>query len=198
MRLKRVPYDEGDAPHVPPPSPFAPDPFEQGKERTEYPGGARSSILASSPAGCSQVSVSSMLSRLLFWMKVDISDLLQEVPTDLALKRQTRSVFPAKEEPRGMWSSCLWGGRSGALSEEAVRPSRSLSGEAGGTYGSGVREESWTEMVSLARQADDRGLESWKSITKTDDHFDLPLLILTPSSRSAWLSGHVSRNAEMW
>ena len=61
MRLKRVPYDEGDAP-----PPFAPDPpAERGKERTEYPGGARSAILASSPAGRSQVSVSSMMSMLL-------------------------------------------------------------------------------------------------------------------------------------
>ena len=48
-----------------PPS-FAPDPpAERGKERTEYPGGARSAILASSPAGRSQVSVSSMMSMLL-------------------------------------------------------------------------------------------------------------------------------------
>ena len=46
--------------------PFAPDPpAERGKERTEYPGGARSVILASSPAGCSQVSISSMMSTLL-------------------------------------------------------------------------------------------------------------------------------------
>ena len=34
------------------PPAFAPDPpAERGKERTEYPGGARSAILASSPAG---------------------------------------------------------------------------------------------------------------------------------------------------
>ena len=34
------------------PSPFAPDPLaERGKEKTEYPGGARSAILVSSPAG---------------------------------------------------------------------------------------------------------------------------------------------------
>ena len=32
-----------------------------------------------------------------------MSDLLLDVPTDLALKRQTiRSVFSAEEEPRGM------------------------------------------------------------------------------------------------
>ena len=41
------------------------------------------------------------------------------------------------------------------------------------------------------------GRIGWKSITKTDDHFDLPPFILLFSSRSAWLSGHVSRNAEM-
>jgi len=35
-------------------------------------------------------------------MKVDMSDLLLEMPTDLVLKRQTRSVFSAEEEPRGM------------------------------------------------------------------------------------------------
>ena len=44
------------------PPPFAPDPpAEWGKERTEYPGGARSVILASSPAGQSQVSISNMM-----------------------------------------------------------------------------------------------------------------------------------------
>ena len=41
------------------------------------------------------------------------------------------------------------------------------------------------------------GRIGWKSITKTDDHFDLPPFILPSSSRSAWLSGHVSRNAEL-
>ena len=56
MRLQRVPYDEGDAPAF-----CAGPPAERGEERTEYPGGARSSILASSPAGRSQVSVSSMV-----------------------------------------------------------------------------------------------------------------------------------------
>ena len=46
MRLKRVLCDEGDAP------PFALDPAaEQGKARTEYSGGARSVILASSGSG---------------------------------------------------------------------------------------------------------------------------------------------------
>ena len=35
-------------------------------------------------------------------MTVDMSDLLLEVPTDHTLKRQTRSVFSAEEEPRGM------------------------------------------------------------------------------------------------
>ena len=49
------------------PPPFAPDPpAERGKERTEYPGEARSAILASSPAGRSQVSVSSMMSMSLY------------------------------------------------------------------------------------------------------------------------------------
>ena len=48
------------------PPPFAPDPpAEWGKERTEYRGRARSTILASSPAGRSQVSVSSMMLMLL-------------------------------------------------------------------------------------------------------------------------------------
>ena len=85
------------------PLPFVPDPpAKQGKERTEFPGGARSTILALSPAGCSQVSVSSMMLMLMSSMKVDMSDLLLEVPTDLALKRQTRSVFSAEEELRGM------------------------------------------------------------------------------------------------
>ena len=106
------------------PPPFALDPpAERGKERTEHPGGARSAILASSPAGRSQVSISSMMSMLFSWMKVDMSDLLLEVPTDLALNRQTRSVFSAEEELKGMWSSCLWGGRSRVLSEEAERSS---------------------------------------------------------------------------
>ena len=71
-RLKRAPYDEGDAPAF-----CAGPPSEREKERTEYPGGARSSILASSPAGRSQVSVSSMVS-MLSWMKVDMSDLLRD------------------------------------------------------------------------------------------------------------------------
>ena len=31
-----------------------------------------------------------------------MSDLLLKVPTDLALKRQTMSVFPDEEEQRGM------------------------------------------------------------------------------------------------
>ena len=87
VKVTRVPYDEGDAPPPPPPHP------KRGKERTEYPGGARSAILASSPAGRSQVSVSSVMSMLLSSIKVDMSDLLPDVPTDLALKRQTRSVF---------------------------------------------------------------------------------------------------------
>ena len=139
------------------PPPFAPDPpAERGKQRTEYPGGASSAILASSPAGRSQVSVSSMMSMLLSWMKVDMSDLL-EVPTDLALKRQTRSVFSAEEELRGMWSSCLWGGRSGALSEEAERSSWSLGGEEGGMevvcwHGAGELEEldeSWSRKLMI-------------------------------------------------
>ena len=43
-------------------------PAERGKEGTEYPGGARSAILASSPAGRSQVSVSSMTVDVkLYW-----------------------------------------------------------------------------------------------------------------------------------
>ena len=137
------------------PPPLAPDPpAERGKERTEYPGGARSAILASSPSGRSHVSVSSMMSMLLSWMKVDMSDLLLEVPTDLALKRQTRSVFLAEEELRGTWSSCLWGRRmrSGALSEEAVRSSRSLGGEEGGT--AVVSSWPWSEWgrTELKRQ----------------------------------------------
>ena len=41
---------------IPPPLTLGP-PEERGKERTEYPGEARSAILASSPAGRSQVSV---------------------------------------------------------------------------------------------------------------------------------------------
>ena len=81
------------------PLPFALDPpAERGKKRTEYSGRARSAISALSPAGRSQVSVSSMMSML----KVDMSDLLLEVPTDLALNRQTRSVFLAEEELWGM------------------------------------------------------------------------------------------------
>ena len=80
MLLQRVPQDE------------------RRKERTEYPGGARSAILASSAAGRSQVSVSSMMSMLLSRMNVEMSDLLLDVPTDLALKRQTRSVFSVEKE----------------------------------------------------------------------------------------------------
>ena len=50
------------------PPPFVPDPpADLGKER--------SAILATSPAGRIQVSVSSMMSKLLSSMKVDISDL---------------------------------------------------------------------------------------------------------------------------
>ena len=64
----------------------------------------------------------------------------------------------------------------GTLSEEAERSSRS----------SGVLTWGWRA-----------GRIRRKSITKTDDHFDLPPIILPSSSRSAWLSGHVSRNAEM-
>ena len=82
---------------IPPPLTLGP-PEERGKERTEYPGGARSAILASSPAGCSQVSVSSMMSMLLLRMNVEMSDLLLDLPMDLALKRQTRSVFSVEKE----------------------------------------------------------------------------------------------------
>ena len=82
---------------IPPPLTLGP-PEERGKERTEYPGGARSAILASSAAGRSQVSVSSMMSMLLSRMNVEMSDLLLDVPTDLALKRQTRSVFSIEKE----------------------------------------------------------------------------------------------------
>ena len=82
---------------MPPPLTLGP-PGERGKERTEYPGGARSAILASSPSGCSQVSVSSMMSMLLSRMNVEMSDLLLDVPTELAFKRQTRSVFSVEEE----------------------------------------------------------------------------------------------------
>ena len=65
-----------------------------------------------------------------------------------------------------------------------------------------VRDESLTEMVKvqlgrLTTGGWRAGRIGWKLITKTDDHFDLPPLILPSSSRSAWLSGHVPRNAEM-
>ena len=82
---------------IPPPLTLGP-PEERGKERTDYPGGARPVILASSPAGRSQVSVSSTMSMLLSRMSVEMSDLLLDVPTDLALKRQTRSVFSVEKE----------------------------------------------------------------------------------------------------
>ena len=82
---------------MPPPLTLGP-PTERGKERTEYPGGARFAILASSPAGRSKVSVSSMMSMLLSRINVEMSDLLLDVSTDLALKRQTKSVFSAEKE----------------------------------------------------------------------------------------------------
>ena len=87
---------------IPPPLTLGP-PEERGKERTEYlvsgvSGGARSAILASSPAGRSQVSVSSMMSLLLSRMNVEMSDLLLDVPTELAFKRQTRSVFSVETD----------------------------------------------------------------------------------------------------
>ena len=91
MLLQRVPQDEGNSLTLGPPE-------ERGKERTEYPGGARSAILASSPAGRCQVSVISMMSMLLPRMNVEMSDLLLDVPTDLALKRQARSVFSVEKE----------------------------------------------------------------------------------------------------
>ena len=72
---------------------------ERGKERTEYPGGARSAILASSPAGLRQQHDVDVV--VLNEGGYVSSELLLEVPTDLALKRQTRSVFSAEEEPRG-------------------------------------------------------------------------------------------------
>ena len=93
MLLQRVQKTKA----IPPPLTLGP-PEERGKERAEYPGRARSAILASSPSGCSQVSVSSMMSMLLSRMNVEMSDLLLDVPTDLALKRQTRSVFSVEEE----------------------------------------------------------------------------------------------------
>ena len=93
MLLQRVPKTKA----IPPPLTLGP-PEERGKEKTEYSGGARSAILASSAAGRSQVSVSSMMSMLLSRMNVEVSDLLLDVPTDLALKRQTRSVFSVEEE----------------------------------------------------------------------------------------------------
>ena len=34
-------------------------------------------------------------------------------------------------------------------------------------------------------------------ILKADDHFDFSSLALVPSSRSAWISRHVSRNDEI-
>ena len=97
MRLERVLYDEGDAPAF-----CAGPPAERGKERTEYPGGARSAILASSTAGAQP--------GLRQQHDVDVVVLNEggyvgpppEVRTDLALKRQTRSVFSAEEELRGM------------------------------------------------------------------------------------------------
>ena len=93
MLLQRVAQDVGDAP----PLTLGP-PEERRKERTEYPGGARSAILTSSPAGRSQVSVSSMMSMLLLKMNVEMSGLLLDLPTDLALKRQTRSVLSVEKE----------------------------------------------------------------------------------------------------
>ena len=134
------------------PPPFATDPpAERGKERTEYPGRARSAMLASSPAGRSQVSVSSMMSMLLSWMKVDMSDLLLEVPTDLALKRQTRNVFGWRRTKGNMKQLSVRGTQRNAKRGgwEVV----TVTGWRGRWYGSGVltlirvREESWTEMV---------------------------------------------------
>ena len=57
---------------------------------------------------------------------------------DLALKRQTRRVFSVEKGRKGMRSSCLRVGRTGALNEEVVR-SRSF-GEKIGV----VAEVSWS------------------------------------------------------
>ena len=88
-----------------PPS-FAPDPpAERGKERTEYPGGARSAILASSTAGAQPGLRQQHDVDVVVLNEGGYVGLLLEVLTDLALKRQTRqtrSVFSAEEEIRGM------------------------------------------------------------------------------------------------
>ena len=178
-RLRRVPYGEGDAPAF-----CAGPPCRAGEGEDRVPGRSQSAILASSPSAawcrccCPEWrwicrTSSWKCRRILHW-------------------RGWQGVFSAEEELRGMWSS-------GALSEEAERSSRSL----GGKEGSGVltlvrvREESWTETVKvmlgrLTTGGWRAGRIGWKSITKTDDHFDLPPFILPSSSRSAWLSGHVS------
>ena len=86
----------------PPPLQLA-APGERGKEWTEYPGGARSAHLASSPAGRSQVSVRNRMSTSLSVMKLQISVLFLEVPTDLALKREREAAFVVCEGHEGEW-----------------------------------------------------------------------------------------------
>ena len=64
-----------------------------------------------------------------------------------------------------------------------------------------VRLETRTELeIRLGKQRTwgwRAGKFRWKSILSTDDHFDCPALIHSPSSRSVWLSQHVSGNTEM-
>ena len=81
---------------IPPPLTLGP-PEERGKERTEYPGGARFAILASSPAGVQpglrqQHDVDVVVKN----ERGDVGSAPGRA-ADLALKRQTRRVFSVEK-----------------------------------------------------------------------------------------------------
>ena len=84
------------------PLPFAlGQPEERRKERAEYPGGTRSAILASSPAGRSHVPISSAMSMLLPRMNVEMSYLFLDVPTDLAPKEADQECVFSRGGTKG-------------------------------------------------------------------------------------------------
>ena len=86
MLLQRVPQDEGDG--------LA---FDAGSARRAGEGENRASR-QSQVRDLGLINVSSMMLMLLSRMNVEMSDLLLDVPTDLALKRQTRSVFSVEKK----------------------------------------------------------------------------------------------------
>ena len=177
MRLKRVPYDEGDAPAF-----CAGPPCRAGEGEDR--------VLRRSQVG----DLGLVTSRAQ-------PGLRQQHDVDVVLN-EGGYVGPPHGSANG---SCIeeadkecvfgWGRTKGNVKQLSVRGTQrsaerggwevvTVTGWRGRWYGSGVLTGGWRA-----------GRIGWKLFMKTDDHFDLPPFILPSSSRSAWLSGHVSRNA---